>query len=513
MSAGPGTSAPLAAQLVPVGLERVVNTTTTGSQFAAAVAGETGGPYFVVWQSTGQDGSGAGIYARLFDASGNALTGEIQVSQTTAADQITPAVAWSPAGTFFVAWASNGQDGSGYGVYARRFLAATGAPIGNEFLVPATTAGSQLAPRVAALGGNFYVVWSGVGAGGDTNEIFARGFAAAGAAIGAATGEVRLNASVSGQQVQPAIALAGNGIVVAWASDSADGSGFGVLARRFDGALAATSAEIPVPQNTIFDQSAPALTGFADGGFAVAWQRALQEVGSTIGPQPVIALRRFVGNAATGAEVQVQSAVADRHELPAIAGDSDGSVTVAWQEHNLASGDKQVLASRYDSANAPLVIDFPLSATAAGDQISPALAETAQLVATWASYGQDGSSFGVYARRFGVPLPPCVEDATTLCLNDDRFRIRAHYATSAGASGAGQAVALTADSGYYWFFDDANVEIVIKVVDACGLAGFDNYWLFAAGTTDVDVTLRVTDTMRNVSKSYHRPRGQPFAPI
>ena len=56
--------APLAAQLVPLGAERVVNTTTAGSQFAAGVAGEPGGPFLVVWQSSDQDGSGAGVYAR-----------------------------------------------------------------------------------------------------------------------------------------------------------------------------------------------------------------------------------------------------------------------------------------------------------------------------------------------------------------------------------------------------------------------------------------------------------------
>ena len=228
-----------------------------------------------------------------------------------------------------------------------------------------------------------------------------------------------------------------------------------------------------MPEHTIYDQSSPAVAGFTSGGFAVAWQRALQEMGSTIGPQPVIALRRFAGNVASGPELQVQSDVTRRHELPAAVADGEEAVTVAWQEHDLASGDKQVAASRYDSANTPLVVEFPLSSTAAGDQIAPALAGSARLVATWASFGQDGSSFGVYARRFGVPLPECVADSTTLCLNDNRFRVRSSYATAAGASGAGQAVTLTPESGYYWFFDDANVEIVVKVVDACGLAGFD----------------------------------------
>ncbi len=508
-----GGRAPLAAELVPLGAERLVNTTTVGSQFAPAVAGEPGGVYLVVWQSASQDGSGAGVYGRLFEASGSPLTGELAIAQTTVGEQITPAVAWSPAGTFLVAWASNGQDGSGFGIYARRLLATTGQALGNEFPVNVTTAGSQLAPKVAAQGANFYVVWSGVGASGDTNDVYGRGFAATGAGPGAATGEVRLNGGVSGNQVQPAIAAAASGLVVVWASDGADGSGFGVVARRFDGAFGALSPDIAVPENTLYDQSAPAVAGFADGGFAVAWQRALQEIGSTIGPQPVIALRRFAGNSASGAEHQVQNETSHRHEAPAIVGDSEGSVTVAWQEHDLASGDKQVVASRFDGANTPLLLDFPLSAAFAGDQIAPALAGSARLIAAWASFGQDGSSFGVYARRFGVPLPPCAADSTTLCLNDNRFRVRATYATAAGANGNGRAIALTPDSGYYWFFDDANVEIVVKAIDACGLAGFDNFWLFATGLTNVEVSLDVVDTWTGDERLYRNPLNQDFQPI
>ena len=55
------------------------------------------------------------------------------------------------------------------------------------------------------------------------------------------------------------------------------------------------------------------------------------------------------------------------------------------------------------------------------------------------------------------------------------------YRTAAGATGDGQAYPLTSDSGYFWFFDDANVELVIKVIDGCGYNG--RYWVFAGGLT------------------------------
>ena len=48
-----------------------------------------------------------------------------------------------------------------------------------------------------------------------------------------------------------------------------------------------------------------------------------------LGPQPVIALRRFAGNTANGDELQVQADVARRHELPALLGElSPGAAAV-----------------------------------------------------------------------------------------------------------------------------------------------------------------------------------------
>ena len=58
---------------------------------------------------------------------------------------------------------------------------------------------------------------------------------------------------------------------------------------------------------------------------------------------------------------------------------------------------------------------------------------------------------------------------TTLCLSGRRFAVRVTWRVpSTGKSGAGTAVSLGADTGYFWFFDDANIELVVKVLDARG---------------------------------------------
>lgn len=59
-------------------------------------------------------------------------------------------------------------------------------------------------------------------------------------------------------------------------------------------------------------------------------------------------------------------------------------------------------------------------------------------------------------------------------------------------------VQLTGDTGYFWFFNASNVELVVKVLDACH---FGRFWVFAGGLTNVDVDLTVTDTATGAVKT------------
>ena len=99
-----------------------------------------------------------------------------------------------------------------------------------------------------------------------------------------------------------------------------------------------------------------------------------------------------------------------------------------------------------------------------------------------------------------------------MCLNQNRFRVEVDFETEEGQSGEGRAVELTSDTGYFWFFNDENVEIVLKVLDACG-PPFDRYWVFAAGLTDVEVDVTVTDMETGEVNVYHNPQRTPFRPI
>ena len=101
---------------------------------APAVAMTGDGAFVVAFTQVGRDGAGKGVFARRFDPQTNPVGLGFQVNETAMNDQTAPAVACDAAGNFVVAWQSANQDGSSWGIYARRF-ASTGQSLGGEFPV------------------------------------------------------------------------------------------------------------------------------------------------------------------------------------------------------------------------------------------------------------------------------------------------------------------------------------------------------------------------------------------
>lgn len=104
----------------------------------------------------------------------------------------------------------------------------------------------------------------------------------------------------------------------------------------------------------------------------------------------------------------------------------------------------------------------------------------------------------------------CEPDADTLCLHSGRFKVEATWNTNSG-SGVAKVVKLTDETGYLWFFNNDNVESVVKILDGCAINS--RYWIFAGGLTDQGVEFTVTDTLRSVTKIYTNPRGQVWKTI
>src|SRR5206468_869134 len=154
-----------------------VNSYTGSDQLGGRIAMDAVGNFVITWSGAGAD-DGSGVFARRFNAAGQAQGGQFRVNSFPVQYlQGSSVIAMDPAGDFVIAWMSIGQDGDNGGIYAQRFTPA-GIPSGAEFPVNTTKAGRQEDPEVAMDGqGNFVVIWNGNGPG-DDEGIFGQRFAA-----------------------------------------------------------------------------------------------------------------------------------------------------------------------------------------------------------------------------------------------------------------------------------------------------------------------------------------------
>ncbi len=104
-----------------------------------------------------------------------------------------------------------------------------------------------------------------------------------------------------------------------------------------------------------------------------------------------------------------------------------------------------------------------------------------------------------------------VPESDALVLGGGRFRVSARWRDFDLVRGRGRPIALTEDTGFFWFFGMENVEVVVKVLDGCGFN--QRYWVFAGGLTNVEVELTVEDTETGQVSGYFNPLGQAFQPI
>ncbi len=259
-----------------VGLEIQVNSYTKGQQVHPSIASD-GKNYFVVWHSIGQDGSETGVYGQLFDNDGVKIGDEIQINSYTESDQAYPVVS-SNGKNYLVVWASSGQDGSGDGIYAQlidndgnifgtefqlntttqyhqnnpnvssdgdrylvvwdsedqddnedifgQFIDGIGNKVGDEFKINTYDNNDQIIPRLSSNGINYLVVWHGQGIyGGDSYNVYAQILDKNGVKIGS---ELQINQYYLGFQGYASIASNGNTFFVTWETQYQDGSGFGI---------------------------------------------------------------------------------------------------------------------------------------------------------------------------------------------------------------------------------------------------------------------------------------------
>lgn len=388
------------------GNEFLVNTQTVDNQQYVKVAMDNSGNFIAVWHGYGQDGSSGGIFAQRFNALGAKVGGEFRVNQTTANNQFNPAVAMDPDGDFVVAWSSVNQDGSEDGVYARVYD-ENGAAVTNEFRVNTYTSGDQNDPAVAIdPNGNFIITWTSgdyfSGQDGSLFGVYAQRYNAAGTKVG---GEFRVNSTTSNAQGFASVAVDSDGdFVVTWSSFDQDGSDGGVYFQRYNSSGTKVGGETRANQVTSGSQFLSKI-GMADNGdYVITWVSENQD-GSGNG---IYARRYNADGSAKGNEFRVNTYTTNHQFLPTIDVNPSGAFIVTWSSLGQDGSGYGVYAQAYNADGTTKGGEFRTNQATAGNQLFSTVAMDAagNAVIAWSSAGQDGSGYGNYARRYVNGLPP-----------------------------------------------------------------------------------------------------------
>jgi hypothetical protein len=371
-----------------------ISSSAEAAQMAFNIATAPAGNFVVAWQSRLKDVDDFELYARLYGPDGAARTDELHLNTYTPENQFVPRTGVDERGNFAIVWESKGQDGSGYGVYCRRYD-SDGVPQGEEFQVNTTTAGGQNDPAIAMLGnGDFVVVWGSDD--GSSSGIFGQRFDAAGNRLGE---EFQVNTFTAGVQKKPLVASdpLGNFTVV-WPSEGQDGSGIGVFAQRFDRQGSRLGDEFQVNTYTADDQYDIAVNVNATGGAVVVWS-SLGQDGSGLG---VYARRYSASGDALGEEFRVNTFVDGDQNDPSVSSDVDGNFVVVWESEAQDGNAAGVFGRRYGSTGEPLGDEFQVNVYSTSRQVGPSVTYNSpgHFVVVWTSFGQDGYAEGVFGRMF-----------------------------------------------------------------------------------------------------------------
>lgn len=338
---------------------------TDGLQFFPLIAPLDMGQFVVVWTRSIPSSGDRDVFGQRYTSAGVAIGAQFQVNAFTTGSQNNPEVARLSDGGFVVAWQSEGQDGSSYGVFARRYDGLGSAGI--EFQVNSYTVSAQRRPDVAALvDGGFVVAWESY-QGGSDREVFAQRYASSGAPAGT---EFQVNSyffgsETQGEQVSPVVAQMGDRFVVVWPTTGKKG-GHGRLYATSGGAVRASGLK-----TSFFPQ---AMKGTPVGVVIAGDWFASPSVDSD-GDGSGVFIRKFTynGKSLGASQIQINTYTTDHQLHP-----------------NLAFGKTNVLGN-------------------------------SQFMIVWSSRGQDGSGSGV----FGTVKTAFNSAQVTLALKDTKqFKLK-----------------------------------------------------------------------------------------
>ncbi|MEM1250298.1 MAG: hypothetical protein AAGK22_28275 [Acidobacteriota bacterium] len=461
---------------------------------------------YVVW--TEDSGSRRVVRAQLFDVQGASLAGPRTVSSSGTINS-DPTAAVDGDGNLVVFWTSEAGSSmvtaegrvalaasAGTSVVGR-FFDPTLSPSTDEVVVSTGNTGDSKTPEAdQGKNGDTVVTWD------DGGDVRARLLDRRGRLVSQTF-------PVSGGASKPAVALSPLGeFVIAWRRTSNPR----IFAQRFTAAGTKRGGAITVTNSATAENPEVAMSD--NGDFIVVWQDR-----ASSGVDVLSRLYRANGQPKGPAQV-VNSGVAGDQIKPVVALNAAGDFVVVWESSQASA--KGALAGEalvgriFDPTGTPERADFDVAESDADGvpvEAEVSLDDKDDVTVVYERRRGGNQPGGLFSKRIRTQgaAAPCATNSTTLCLNDGRFRVTSRWQDpKSGDSGVGRGVKLTDDTGYFWFFDSTNVEIVVKTLDACSFA--NSLWAFAAGLTDVEVNLTIDDTASGESVTYFSSEGA-FQPV
>jgi len=386
-----------------------------------------------------------------------------------------PQVGADALGEAVVVWAQDTGQDSGWDIYAR-MTDPEGVPIGAQHQVNTEALGDQLGPVVGVNpAGDYAIAWSS-----GEEGIFGRFYEAGGRPLGPEFPMVESEGGLV--PVEPEISVGGDDTVsLSYARVDAAGVGQGVYLRTFD---------VTSPPGTCEADQETACLNSDRFQVSVSWRDFTDRTGAGMAVSNVELMLKVLDGTGVNGHFWVFYGALSNVEYTIVVTDTltGGSVTYLNPEGTFASvGDSEAIPADGSGRQKTVVVDH-------GSIDLGALELYQRLVE------DDGASGKV------APQGTCTPAARRLCLNNERFAVEAIWRDFSGNTGEGQAVPLTSDTGTFWFFSDANVELVLKVLDGTGING--HYWVFYGALSNVEYTITVTDTVTGAVRTYENPLGE-----
>ena len=501
-----GTAGTAAATLQPAGPEAILDEGGCGTWGPRATALPNG--FAVAW------GDNSDVFVRRVDANAQPVAAPLRVVEN---DQpTTQEILALPGGGLVVVWYSSYRQK----LFARR--AGADGVFGAEVEIGA--AGPDLITGLGGIdlaitaSGNVVVVWT-TGA-----SVLLRELLPNGTAVGSAARVIESYAGFTGvspRLLDPVVLARADGrFLVLWVHGgqilgpyTESGEIEGYLVRPLGNGSYANEAVVITGALGTDPEAAMA----ADGTWYLAWVAKDDGLAPPPAPYPGPYLlgRRFTAaNEATTPPVRLDGDDAIWEQLGGTSVEALPGNGFAVAFHVLPELEPLGLYHSYlrelDAGGIPVAPPQPIAPAASLGQALPALAfgPAETLLVGWQEQG-----------NFATHSPPCEVETIRVrpfrvgcgvdggfCVDGGRFQLSLTYSDPRrGLAGTARGVPLTDDSGYFWFFDSDNVEVVVKVLD--GRATNGHYWVFYGGLTDVGFTLSVTDTATATTKRFEHAAG------